>query len=240
MLTAMPRGVPGPPYPTARAFMPPRKTLPQLRAAAAGCRGCDLFLRATQTVFGAGPSRAQMLLVGEQPGDQEDQAGRPFVGPAGRVLDEALAAAGIERDEVYVTNVVKHFRWEQHGKRRLHAKPSSRQVEACLPWLEAEVAAVRPRLIVCLGATAAQALLGKSFRLTQHRGEILSERRWGVHVAATAHPSAVLRMPDESSRHAARLALEEDLRSLHRKMRSLPAEPVAPASDATAASAGRR
>lgn len=183
----------------------------QLREAAAGCRACGLWADATQTVFGEGPRQARLMLVGEQPGDQEDLAGQPFVGPAGRVLDEALSAAGLPRDQVYVTNAVKHFKWKPRGKRRIHAKPSREEVVACRPWLERELALVRPRVLVLLGATAAQAVLGWSFRLTQHRGEDLHDTGLAPHVLATVHPSMILRLPDQTARKEARRTLCEDL-----------------------------
>lgn len=178
-------------------------SLPQLREAAQGCRGCDLYLHATQAVFGAGPRRAHVMMVGEQPGDQEDKAGEPFVGPAGRVLDDALDQAGIDRGEVYVTNAVKHFKWTPRGKRRIHSKPSAREVQACRPWLEAELQVVKPQIVVCLGATAAGSLLGSSFRLTQHRREFMEGTGLAPLVTATIHPSAILRMPDEVTRRGA-------------------------------------
>ncbi len=179
------------------AVLPTARTVEELRALASGCRACDLWARATQTVFGDGSARAKLLLVGEQPGNSEDLEGAPFVGPAGQLLDRVLVEAGIDRGEVYVTNVVKHFKWRRapSGKRRIHDKPNSAQVEACRPWLEAEVARIAPRLIVCLGATAAQALLGKSFRVTQQHGQVL-ESDLGP-VLATIHPSAILRAGEE-------------------------------------------
>ena len=188
------------------------RSLADLRRAATGCRACDLWRNATQTVFGDGGESARMLLLGEQPGDQEDRAGTPFVGPAGRILDEALDAAGIDRDAVYVTNVVKHFKWKPapRGKRRIHQRPDRAEEVACRPWLEAEVARVEPELIVCLGATAAQALLGRSFRVTRQRGEVLSSKLGPV--LATIHPSAVLRAPDADARAAALDGLIGDLR----------------------------
>jgi uracil-DNA glycosylase family protein len=175
------------------ALLPTARTLDELRALATGCRACDLWARATQTVFGDGSPRARLLFVGEQPGNSEDLEGAPFVGPAGQLLDRVLVEAGIDRNEVYVTNVVKHFKWRRapSGKRRIHDKPNSAQVEACRPWLEAEVARIGPRLIVCLGATAAQALLGKSFRVTQQHGAVLDSDLGPV--LATIHPSAILR-----------------------------------------------
>jgi uracil-DNA glycosylase len=186
---------------SAADFLPRERTLAALRQAAATCRGCHLWERATQTVFGAGPCPAPVMLVGEQPGNDEDLAGAPFVGPAGRVLDGALEAVGIHRREIYVTNVVKHFKWESKGKRRIHAKPSQLEIAACLPWLEAEIDLVKPSALVCLGATAAQALLGPKFRVTRQRGEWLSAR-WAPHVMATVHPSAILRAPDDDARRA--------------------------------------
>ena len=180
----------------ANPFVPETRDLRKLRSAAVECEGCDLFRGAKQTVFGEGPSDARLMFVGEAAGDQEDVLGKPFVGPAGRLLDAALAEVGIDRAATYVTNVVKHFKWTPAGKRRLHSKPNSREIAACFPWLEAEIESVGPELVVCLGATAAQALLGRDFRITRQRGEIL-ERPEGGHVLATYHPSAILRAPDE-------------------------------------------
>jgi uracil-DNA glycosylase family protein len=179
------------------AALPAADTLEELRELARGCRACDLWARATQTVFGDGAANARLLVVGEQPGNSEDLEGAPFVGPAGRLLDEALVEAGIDRERVYVTNVVKHFKWRRapSGKRRIHQKPDRGEVEACRPWLEAEVARVHPELIVCLGATAAQALLGRAFRVTKERGQVLDSGLGPT--LATIHPSAVLRAPDE-------------------------------------------
>jgi DNA polymerase len=185
---------------TAAPLVPPRPTLAALRAAAAGCHACPLWKRGTQTVFGEGSARARLVLVGEQPGNDEDVTGRPFVGPAGRLLDRALAEAGIERRAVYVTNVVKHFKWEPKGKRRIHQKPNALEIAACLPWLIAELEVVKPRVVVCLGATAAQALLGRTFRVSQRRGELV-ESPLAPHVMATVHPSAILRAPDDDARH---------------------------------------
>ena len=196
---------------SAADFLPKNLTLPQLRAAAGHCRGCSLYCNAKQTVFGEGPEHPAMMLVGEQPGDQEDQQGRPFVGPAGRLLDESLELAGIPRDAVYITNAVKHFKWEARGKRRLHAKPSAREVNACRPWLEAEIAVLKPATIVCLGTTAAQSLLGRAFRLTQHRGEF-QPTPLAKCLLATIHPSALLRIPDPQGRAAAREQFVADLR----------------------------
>jgi uracil-DNA glycosylase len=196
---------------SATEFLADRMNLKAMREASEHCRGCDLYKHATQTVFGEGPRRATVMLVGETPGDEEDVAGQPFVGPAGRLLDDALVEAGLERDDVYVTNVVKHFRWEPRGKRRLHKKPSARQIEACRPWLQAEILIVKPPTIVCLGATAAQALLGKDFRITKQRGRFF-ESSWAKAILATHHPSAVLRAPDHDDRARKRQELVEDLR----------------------------
>jgi uracil-DNA glycosylase len=195
---------------SAADFLPSRHTSTALREAAASCRGCDLWKRGTQTVFGEGPADARVMMVGEQPGHEEDLAGRPFVGPAGRLLDRALAAAGIARDDVYVTNAVKHFKWEPRGKRRIHAKPSQTEIAACWPWLHAELDLVKPHVVVCLGATAAQALLGPRFRVTKQRGQWLSTPR-APRVLATVHPSSILRAPDEDARQREFDALVADL-----------------------------
>jgi DNA polymerase len=196
-------------------YLPERKALPALREAVQGCRGCDLYKNATQAVFGEGARRAEVLFVGEQPGDKEDIAGRPFVGPAGQLFDKALEEAGIDRTQTYVTNAVKHFKWKARGKRRIHQKPTWSEVTACRPWLEAELEAVRPRVVVCLGATSAQSLLGRDFRVTQHRGELL-ESDIAEHVTATVHPSSILRQQDEGSRHAELAAFVDDLRVVAR------------------------
>ena len=180
--------------------VPARPTLDSLRKAAAGCRACPLWKRGTQTVFGEGPVDARVLLVGEQPGNDEDLAGRPFVGPAGKLLDRALAEAAIDRDRVYVTNVVKHFKWEPRGKRRIHAKPNAAEIAACRPWLDAELELIKPEVLVALGATAAQALLGRSFKVSQERGKFVPSKL-ARHVLATVHPSAILRAPDDATRH---------------------------------------
>jgi uracil-DNA glycosylase len=198
---------------SAREFIPERKSLTALRDAAEGCRGCHLHEHATQTVFGEGPKSARIMLVGEMAGDREDREGRPFVGPAGRELDRALDAAGIDRSEVYVTNVVKHFKFEERGKRRIHQTPRKGEVDACMPWLDTEIKLIRPRGLVALGATAAKALLGSSFRLTQHRGELLESDLAPV-VAATIHPSAIVRQRDSAAREAERQALADDLRTV--------------------------
>ena len=198
---------------SAADFLPERRTVPALRAAAARCHGCPLWARGTQTVFGEGPRRARVMLVGEQPGHEEDLAGKPFVGPAGRVLDRALEAAGIARTDVYVTNVVKHFKWVPKGKRRIHAKPNQMEIAACLPWLEAELDLIKPVVLVCLGATAAQALLGPKFRVTKQRGAWV-QARWAPYVTATVHPSAILRAPDDAARHAEMERFIADLRRI--------------------------
>lgn len=204
---------------SAADYLPERLSLATLREAVDGCRGCDLHERATQAVFGEGLRRARVMLVGEQPGDREDRTGRPFVGPAGRLLDDCLEAAGVARDEVYVTNAVKHFRWEARGKRRIHKKPTIYQLRACRPWLDAEFEVVRPEALVLLGATAAQSLLGRDFRVTRHRGELLSTPL-ARYTMATMHPSSVLRLSDATDRSTARAALIRDLErvsaALHR------------------------
>ncbi|MBW7850645.1 MAG: UdgX family uracil-DNA binding protein [Rhodospirillales bacterium] len=201
------------PSDTARRHLPPERDLRTLRSAASGCTACPLHLSGTQTVFGDGPADAVLMLVGEQPGDAEDVAGEPFVGPAGKLLDRCLEAAGIDRRRVYVTNVVKHFKWVPRGKRRIHGKPNAREIRACLPWLEAEMEAVSPRVVVCLGATAAQALLGSSFRVSRQRGEFVASPI-APYVMATAHPSALLRQPDEDSRRVERARFIADLRKV--------------------------
>jgi DNA polymerase len=203
--------------PTAAPLIPPRPTLPALRDAAAGCRACDLWKRGTQTVFGEGPKGADVLFVGEQPGNDEDLAGRPFVGPAGKLFDRALGEAGIDRARTYVTNVVKHFKWEPRGKRRIHAKPNALEITACRPWLEAEIAVVKPRIVVCLGATAAIALLGKSFRVTKQRGEFVPSPLAPL-VTATVHPSSILRAPDEDARRLETDRFIEDLRRVAQEL----------------------
>jgi uracil-DNA glycosylase len=198
-------------------LLPDDVSLRTARLTAAGCRACDLWARATQTVFGEGPGHAPLMLVGEQPGDQEDRRGRPFVGPAGRVLDEAMERAGIDREQVFVTNVVKHFRWRPSGKRRLHERPNAGQVRACRPWVELEMALVEPRVVVALGATAAQALIEPSFRLTERRGELLlPEVPDGPRLLATLHPSAVLRMTGSEEREAGLKGLATDLETAWR------------------------
>ncbi|HEX3703525.1 MAG TPA: UdgX family uracil-DNA binding protein [Vicinamibacterales bacterium] len=203
----------------ARRRIPLRPTLPGARAASKDCTACDLYKRATQTVFGEVPRTATILFVGEQPGDQEDLAGRPFVGPAGQLLDGALAEAGIDRAAVYVTNVVKHFKWEPRGKRRIHKKPSAGEIAACRPWLDVEIQIVQPRAIVCLGATAAQALLGRGFKVTAHRGELIASDLAPV-VLATVHPSSLLRAPDAETRRRETRRFIDDLRAVARALRS--------------------
>ena len=203
---------------TAAPFVPPTTSLRTLATAAHECRGCDLYKHATQVVFGAGPRQAQVMFVGEQPGDQEDRQGEPFVGPAGALLDQALEDAGILRGEVYVTNAVKHFKWEPRGKRRIHKKPRASEIKACRPWLEAELRAVKPAVIVCLGATAAQSVLGSSFKLMQQRGQVLPSTL-GPAALATIHPSAVLRAPDSEGRRAAYDMLVSDLKVAAKAMR---------------------
>jgi uracil-DNA glycosylase family protein len=195
----------------AAAYLPEHLSLPQLRDAVQGCRGCELYRNATQAVFGEGARHAEVMLVGEQPGDKEDLAGHPFVGPAGRLLDQALEEAGIDRAQTYVTNAVKHFKWQARGKRRIHQKPSWSESSACRPWLEAEIAVVEPRVLVCLGATAAQSLLGPDFRVTRHRGELI-DSPLAEHVTATVHPSLILRQQDEESRRGELAAFVDDLR----------------------------
>jgi uracil-DNA glycosylase len=193
------------------APVPDTPNLDAIRKAARDCKACHLYRRGTQTVFGEGPKGAPLLLVGEQPGDQEDLAGKPFVGPAGKILDRALEEAGIDRDKVYVTNVVKHFKWEPRGKRRIHKKPNSREIAACQPWLEAELRLVKPKVLVCLGATAAQAIFGPSFRVTRDRGKVLRSE-FAARVVATVHPSSLLRQPDEKSREREYKLFMKDLR----------------------------
>jgi DNA polymerase len=188
-------------------------SLEELAKAAKDCKACDLWKRGTQTVFGEGGSHAKVMLVGEQPGNQEDLEGKPFVGPAGKLLDTALVAAGIDRAKVYVTNAVKHFKWEPRGKRRIHKKPNTAEVAACRPWLDGEIAALQPKVIVCLGATAAQVLLGRDFRVTQHRGEFLKSPL-APYLMATVHPSSILRAPDEETRQEEMKRFVQDLKKI--------------------------
>jgi uracil-DNA glycosylase len=196
-----------------RPLIPINPTLKQLQDAAKNCTACDLYRNATQTVFGAGAAHPKIMFVGEQPGNQEDLEGKPFVGPAGKLLDAALEEAGIDRSATYVTNAVKHFKWEPRGKRRIHKKPNAAEIAACRPWLEAEITALKPQVIVCLGATAAQALLGRQFRVTQHRGELMKSSL-APFMMATVHPSSILRAPDEETRHSEMQRFIEDLRAL--------------------------
>jgi uracil-DNA glycosylase family protein len=205
----------GPPVPE---LIPARPSLKKVRDVAKGCRACHLYRPATQTVFGEGPAKAEVMLVGEQPGDAEDLAGHPFVGPAGKLLDRALAEAGIDRTVVYVTNVVKHFKFEPRGKRRIHAKPNGAEIAACRPWLETEIGLVQPRVLVCLGATAAQALLGKAFKVSRQRGTFVASSL-APRVTATVHPSSILRAPDDESRHAEMNRFVADLRRVAAELR---------------------
>ena len=208
----------GPPVPE---LLPARLSLSTVREAAAKCRACDLHARATQTVFGEGPRHATIMMVGEQPGDVEDVEGHPFVGPAGRLLDRALEEASIERRLVYLTNVVKHFKWEPRGKRRIHAKPNGREVAACRPWLETEIALVKPRILVCLGAVAAQGLLGRDFKVSERRGQFV-ESSLAPRVTATVHPSSILRARDEESRREAMARFVADLRIVAAEIARVP------------------
>jgi DNA polymerase len=199
----------------ARPATPPdSSSLSAVRAAAKDCTACHLYKHATQTVFGEGPKKAPIMLIGEQPGDYEDVTGKPFVGPAGKIMDRALKEAGIDRKQVYVTNAVKHFKWEPRGKRRIHQKPNSREVAACRPWLEAELRLVRPKLVVALGSTAGQAIFGPSFRVTRERGKLLSSKlaSGSCRIVATVHPSSLLRQRDEESRHREYKNFVADLR----------------------------
>jgi DNA polymerase len=200
---------------SAAALIPERPSLPKLREAAQACKACELWKRGTQVVFGEGSAKAEVVFVGEQPGNDEDLAGRPFVGPAGKLLDKAMEEAGIDRSLAYVTNVVKHFKWQARGKRRIHQKPSWSEMAACRPWLDAELGVVRPRVLVCLGSTAAQALLGRQFRVTQQRG-VPVESDLAEVVLATVHPSSILRAPDEEARKIAYAEFVEDLREIAR------------------------
>ncbi len=204
---------------SAADFIPPNPTLPKLRAAAMTCRGCHLWTLGTQTVFGEGPRKARVMIVGEQPGDQEDRAGHPFVGPSGKLLDRALEEAGIARDDVYVTNAVKHFKWERGEKsaRRIHKKPNDAEIRACHPWLDEEIRLVQPEVIVCLGATAAQTNMGKSFKVTKERGRVVKAPNGGT-VIATVHPSSVLRAPDAEARAQAERDFFTDLKKVARQL----------------------
>ena len=201
----------------AEKFVPAARTIRELQAAAASCKGCELWRNATQTVFGDGSEHATVMLIGEQPGDQEDQKGIPFSGPAGRLLDQGLAEAGIRRDEVYITNAVKHFKWLPRGKRRLHQKPNGREISACRPWLVAELEAIQPHVLICLGATAARAVLGRVTKISEHRGDLL-ESESGAHVIVTVHPSSILRIEDADSREAAMRHFVHDLRMVRKAL----------------------
>jgi uracil-DNA glycosylase len=198
-------------YPTALPFIPERPTLPKLREAVQGCQGCDLYEGATQAVFGEGLKKSKVMFVGEQPGDREDRDGKPFVGPAGRMLDKALEEAGIDRSEVYVTNMVKHFKYTMRGKRRIHQRPDAEEIRACRPWLDSELAQVKPQVLVCLGATAAKGLLGSKFKVSRQRGEFV-ESELAPRTTATVHPSSILRAPDEEARRIAYEDFVEDLK----------------------------
>lgn len=204
---------------SARDYLPARRTLPALRQAAARCEGCPLHEFATQAVFGDGPASAPLMLVGEQPGNEEDLQGEPFVGPAGQLLDRALEQAGISREQAYVTNVVKHFKWVARGNRRLHQKPNAREIGACLPWLQSELELIRPQILVCLGASAAQALLGKAFRVTERRGQWL-ESELAPYVTATVHPSSILRARGDDQRHRELQLFVDDLKQVAELLRS--------------------
>jgi uracil-DNA glycosylase family protein len=203
---------------SAEEFFPNKLTLPSLRAAAAECKACDLWKRGTQTVFGEGRRGAFVMFIGEQPGNEEDLKGKPFDGPAGRLIDDALAEVGIDRSQTYVTNVVKHFKWEPRGKRRIHKKPNAQEISACRPWLEAEINVIKPKVIVALGATAAQTLLGPKFRVTKQRGEFI-ESILAPYVMATVHPSSILRAPDDETRRLEHRHFVEDLKKLARVLK---------------------
>lgn len=207
---------------TAAEFLPQKRTLERLRAAALSCKGCDLYKNATQTVFGEGPKDATVMLVGEQPGDMEDRQGHPFVGPAGRLLDKALAEARIPRDEVYITNAVKHFKWIQRGKRRLHQKPLIRQVIACKPWLDAEIKVIQPKVVVCLGATAAQSMAGRIVKITQERGKFLDGDS-GVSIFITIHPSSIYRLQEREEQEKEYHRFAAEMKLVGRKLRRLAA-----------------
>jgi DNA polymerase len=203
---------------SAADLLPNQMSLPLLKDAAADCRACDLWKKGTQTVFGDGRTRARVMFIGEQPGNEEDLTGKPFVGPAGRLFDNALDEAGIDRKQAYVTNVVKHFKWEPRGKRRIHKKPNAQEISACRPWLEAEFALVKPKVIVALGATAAQALLGPQFRVTKERGKFI-ESTLAPYIMATVHPSSILRAPDDETRHLEYRRFVDDLKKLARVLK---------------------
>lgn len=212
----MPRSEPT----TAAEYIPEHLTPRALREAVQSCRGCDLYAHATQAVFGEGPNSAEIVFVGEQPGDEEDRQGHPFVGPSGKLLDRALVDAGIDRSLVYVTNAVKHFKFEERGKRRLHKKPNAMEIRACRPWLEAEVNLIQPKILVCSGATAAQSIFGSTYRLTKERGQFV-QNSWAPHVTSTVHPSAILRAPDEEQRHIEYEKFVDDLKKVQRLWKGL-------------------
>jgi DNA polymerase len=205
---------------TAAPLIPPRPTIPKLRAVAAGCRACHLWKLGTQTVFGEGKQKSTVMLVGEQPGDKEDLSGRPFVGPAGALLDRALEEAGIDRALVYVTNVVKHFKWEPRGKRRIHKKPNALEIRACRPWLEAEISTIKPTAIICLGSTAAQAVIGPKFKVSIHRATFVDSHLAPL-VTATVHPSSILRAPSDEARHEEMAMFVADLRKIWREIEKI-------------------
>ena len=206
------------PKSSALPWVPKTHNLEALRSAAPQCRGCDLYARATQVVFGEGPPDAKVVMVGEQPGDEEDRKGHPFVGPSGRLLSKAMEEAGLDREKVYVTNAVKHFKWTERGKRRIHAKPNAVEISACRPWLEAELQVVGPDLVVCLGATAAQSLLGRDFRITADRGKFFPHQ-WAKEIVATVHPSAILRVPERYQEEYGRFV--QDLELIAARVREL-------------------
>ena len=208
-------------FPTAEPFLPERITLPAMKKAVQGCRGCPLYKNATQAVFGEGPVHAKVIFIGEQPGDQEDLTGKPFVGPAGKLLDEVLEEVGIDRSEVYVTNAVKHFKWEPRGTRRIHSKPNSREMAACKPWLSAEFQAIKPQMVICLGATAAQDLFGSKFKITKERGKIMEDTGIAPMVMATVHPSSILRAPDHDAREQARKDFTADLETAAKALKPI-------------------
>ena len=214
----MAKRAPNVPEDAAQRKIPSTHSLTGLAKISEDCRACDLWKRGTQIVFGEGSKNSKLMFIGEVPGDQEDRAGKPFVGPAGQLLDKALAESGIDRNDCYVTNAVKHFNWEPRGKRRIHKKPNATEIAACRPWLDAEIAAVRPRAIVCLGATASQTLLGKAFRVTRHRGEFI-DSPLAPYLMATVHPSAILRAPDEDTRHSEMSRFVEDLKKIARVLK---------------------
>src|SRR5688572_25792454 len=205
---------------TATPLIPPRPTISKLQQAARGCQACPLWKTGTQTVFGEGSRHAKVVFVGEQPGNDEDLAGKPFVGPAGKLLNDALEEAGIDRTEVYVTNAVKHFKWEPKGKRRIHKKPNAREIAACHPWLQAELEVLKPRLLVCLGATAAQTLLGKELRVSRQRGQLV-ESNLAANVMATVHPSSILRAPDDAARRKEMKLFVADLKKVAKVIHGL-------------------